>query len=128
MFPPTQALQMVSAIGIAFSTAFVFAGIWGPASDRALLVVAGLLIFSFVLASWPKTVWISESGLRQRSWSCRWKRIAWPEVSDVKERRDGSVEIRGNGTKIVLSQFHADRRLFLEKIRRMTPSPSTISG
>jgi hypothetical protein len=40
-------------------------------------------------------------------------------VSDIKEKPDGSVVVRGKQGKIVLSKFHADREVFLEKVNKM---------
>jgi hypothetical protein len=124
IFPPTRALQMVSVLGLTMGGVFAIFGFLGPQSDRNLLVIGGLLILAFAGATWPKAVWLSDSGFRQRSWCCRWKRISWSKVSEVKEKGDGSVVIRGKETKIVLSQFHADRKLFLEKVRGLSPAGS----
>jgi hypothetical protein len=125
IFPTIRVLQTICAIAISMGVWFMFFGLRTTATDRAISVTVGFSIIVFTAITWPKAIPLSESGLRQRSWRWGWKRIAWSEVSEVKENRDGSVVIRRKQTKIVLSQFHAGHKLFVGQLHRLNPLPST---
>jgi hypothetical protein len=123
IFPPIRALQLVSVISVAMGAAFLFFGLRASGADRFIGISIGLSIISLSGITWPKAIRLSEYGLQQHSWYGGSKKIAWSEVSDVNERRDGSVVVRGKNARIVLSQFHSDRNLFLEKVHRLTALP-----
>jgi hypothetical protein len=118
LFPPVRALQAVFSAVLAMGVAFVFFGYRGPEADRTLLVLGGIGFVAFGAITWPKGVYLSDSRLRQRCWWGGWKTLTWSEVSDANEQRDGSIILRGGRTKIVFTQYHADRDLFLEVTRK----------
>ena len=121
IFAPIGAVEAVFSMGVAMGAAFVFFGARGPQADQAVVVSIGIL---FVLGSgltWPKAIYLSESGLRQRTWYGGWKEILWSEVSSVYKKRDSSIVVRGRQSKIVFSSSHAGRELFTNELKQRLP-------
>jgi hypothetical protein len=119
IFPPAKGLEMAYVLAIVIGASVIFLGFRGREGERAITGSMGLLIIAFSVITWPKAIRLSETGLRQRSWCNGWKSIDWSDVSDIREKQDGSVVIHGKQCNVVFSQFHADRDSFLEKVRRL---------
>jgi hypothetical protein len=121
LFPPVRALQAIFCAVFVMGAVFVVGGYLGPLSERTTVILIGLLFIVFSVVAWPKAVHISGSGLQQRSWWGGWRMLTWPQLSEIKEQRDGSIILRGSGVKIVFTQYHADRESFLSETRKNAP-------
>lgn len=126
VFPLVRGLQVICFAVFSLGATFIVWGYLGPQSDRTTLVLGGLLIVAFSVVAWPKAVYVSASGIQQRSWWGGWKTLTWAQISEAKERPDGYMVLRGDGVKIIFTQYHADRELFLKEIRRNAPSSKLI--
>jgi hypothetical protein len=118
LFPPVRALKIIFCLAIAMGITFVTWGFYGNQNDRTTGIVIGSLIVTFCALAWPKVVYVSASGVQQRSWWGGWRSIAWREVSETKELSDGSVAVRSDKDKITFTPYHAGRELFLELINK----------
>jgi hypothetical protein len=118
----------------AVKAVFIIAGMMGLAlavlsmhasrnQPQALWGTLGCSIWvALCIGGYPKCIWLTQSGLRQRTWYGRWKELEWKNISAVKQRKwDGSnsVIVRGDET-IVFQVTHAGRKLFLEEVERRT--------
>jgi hypothetical protein len=121
IFSPVRALEGIYSIAAAMGASFLYFGMRASGQDKRVGIATGLVGLVFALTTWPKGIWTSESGVKQRSWFGRWKLICWPDVIKITEARDGSIVIRSSGTKIEFSKYHAGRELFLGEIRRHCP-------
>ncbi|SRR5258708_4503486 len=126
VFPLVRALHFLFFAVLAMGIAFVFFGFRGPENSRTTLVLIGVLFTIFPVVAWPKAVYLSESGLRQRTWWGKWKTLNWSELSDAKERPDNSLVLRGERVRIVFSRYHAGRQIFLDELRRNFPAKATL--
>jgi hypothetical protein len=118
LFPPVRVLQVIFCAVFVMGAVFVVCGYLGPLSERTIVIWIGLLFIVFSVLAWPKSVYVSKSGVQQRSWWGGWRTLAWPDLSEAKKQRDGSMVLHGNGVKIVFTQYHADRELFLKENRK----------
>jgi hypothetical protein len=118
VFPAIRPVHWIFGAALALGVSFVFFGFRGPQADRLVTVVGGLLFVFFPITAWPKAIYASSNGLRERTWYGGWRTQAWSQVSEVNEKRDGSIVVRGTNGKIVFSPYHADRERFLSEISR----------
>jgi putative Ca2+/H+ antiporter (TMEM165/GDT1 family) len=118
LFPPVRVLQAIFCAVFVMGAVFVVCGYLSPLSDRTIGIWIGLLFIAFSVLAWPKAVYVSKSGVKQRAWWGGWRTLAWPDLAEAKKQRDGSMVLRGNGVKIVFTQYHADRELFLKEIEK----------
>lgn len=120
-FPPSWIGEAACALSGAMGLAFVYFGATGPPADRRFLVCLGIGFFLMGLVGFPKGIWFNEDGARQRRWFGTWNKIAWPNVREVTEGKDGSVTLRGSHSRIELTKFHGGRAQFLLEVRRHRP-------
>ena len=116
VFYPILAVRSVYVIFLAMAIGFMVWVYLGPKSDRVLMLL-GLLFVAFGSITWPKAIWSSASGLRQRRWWGGWKIIRWEDVDSYKERQDQCIVIRTAHEKLVFSPYQAGRDLFLEQLK-----------
>lgn len=126
LFPPVRVLQAIFCAVLAMGATFVIGGYLGPLSDRTIVMLIGLLFIVFSALAWPKAVYVSKSGV-QRAWWGGWRTLAWPDLAEAKKQRDGSIVLRGNGVKIVFTQYHADQELFLSEIEKNASRVLTVN-
>jgi hypothetical protein len=133
LFPPINAVKGVFFLGGLMGLGLAVLCIHAYKQEpEALWGAIGCVIWVALCAgSFPKSVWLSESGIRQRTWYGRWKAIGWERISEIKLRTwDGSncLVIRGDRMKINFSSTHAGREFFMEEVGRRTHLMPKISG
>lgn len=131
IFPAVSALRWIYSAALAIGAGISFLGMRGPHSARTATVLGGLLFTSFALLTWPKAVYASQEGLRQRTWFGGWRNIGWSQISAIDEPRDRSVVVRSAAGNIVFSAYHADPERFLREISKhfkFTAKHSSQSG
>ena len=121
LFPPVLSVRAVFLIAAAMGFALAilcmqaarheaeaYWGMWGS------LLWAMLCVFGF-----PKSIWVSEIGLRQRNWFGSWKTLKWEAVTGLRLRKwdgSGSLVVYGENATIVFSSAHGGRERFLEEL------------
>jgi 4-amino-4-deoxy-L-arabinose transferase-like glycosyltransferase len=118
LYPSARGVELIYSVAIAAGTGFLFFSIRQPEGDRLIGVICSLILILIGILAWPKAVWLSPSGLRQRAWYGRWKILPWEDVTEVVDEQDRSVIVRGKRTKIVFSPFHAEREAFIKDVHR----------
>jgi hypothetical protein len=125
IFRPVLSIQLIFLSANLMGFLFVIAGYLGPPEDRAVVLCLGLLFLVFTAVAWPKAISSSEMGLRQQTWWFGWKIIDWEQVSSVEQKKDESIVVRSEHTKIVFLPYHADRKVFLQEIERRSSTTSS---
>jgi len=126
--PPVLTWIVIQSLGLLLGLLGVVMSFRGPAKDFYAVLAMGLCFLLFALLAWPKTVYLGQSGVRQRSLFGGWKVISWNSISAVDERRDGTIVVRAAETKILHYPFHAGRAVLLEElIKHKHPSVKTDS-
>jgi hypothetical protein len=118
LYPSVRGVEFIYSILLAVSAGLLFISIRGSQSDRAFGIPGSSFFILLALLAWPKAIWLSSSGLRQRAWYGGWKRLQWEDVSEVVENQDRSIIVRGKDTKITFSPFHAERESFIKEVHR----------
>src|SRR5579859_528620 len=72
----------------------------GSAGDRKVPAVCGVLFICFAAVTWPKAIYVSPTGVRQRGWLGGWRTKPWSQIYEVKEKPDHSIVVRGPKDKI----------------------------
>ncbi len=117
-FPVTLGVRAVFSMGIALGLSGVALGLWGPDADRRIVGSIGTLFVVIGALGWPQTIVFFRNGLKQRTWYRTWKTIPWSDILEVRQRRDGSVLVRGANSKIVFSTDLSGRDQFLQEMER----------
>ncbi len=118
IYPSARGVELIYSALIAACTGFLFFSIRQPQGHRLGGILGSLTFMLMGIFAWPKAVWLSPSGLRQRAWYGGWKILPWEDVSNVIEEQDRSIVIRGKDTKIVFSPFYAERDAFIKEVHR----------
>jgi hypothetical protein len=118
VFHPVRGVIFLYYVALCISVTSLIYGFVGPQVDRSLVLLAGAAFMFLCVLSWPKAVFISESGLRQRSWMLSWRNIPWADLRSVEEKKGGAVVVRGSRCKIELSQYHGGRAEFVNQLRK----------
>jgi hypothetical protein len=93
---------------------------WGPrgSSDwwgAPIVWSLGVLTAAFG----PRSIYLDDKALRQRSWLGAPKEILWREVHSVVIGKNGAVIVTGKGGTIIRHNlFHTERERFLSEIER----------
>ncbi|HEV2471005.1 MAG TPA: hypothetical protein VGS78_17575 [Candidatus Sulfotelmatobacter sp.] len=87
--------------------------------DRILLVVMGTIFSGFTVITWPKNIEILQSGLQQRNWYGKKKFISWREITEVVEKRDGTVIVKSERYRIEFSAYHVGRDTLLSHLKKI---------
>lgn len=118
LFPPVRAILAIFAAFLLMSGFFIFFGYRAPRTgDHVVGMSVGLLFAVFGCVMWPKSIEVSQSMLRQRSWWGGWKVIRWEDITSAEERQDKCIVVRARHARILLSPYHAGRELFLDQLR-----------
>lgn len=125
IFPPVRSIQLVFFACNLMGAVFVVWGYLGPRQDRIVGICGGLFFVVFTAIAWPKAISSSEMGLRQQTWWHGWKIIEWEQVSSVEQKKDESIIVRSEHTKIIFSPYHADRNRFLQEVERRSSGTSS---
>jgi len=133
LFPPITAVKTVFFLGGLMGLGLALLSLHASRQEpQALWGVLGCSLWvALCVGAFPKSVWLSESGIRQRTWYGGWKAVDWKKISEVKLRTwDGanSLVIRGDHTKIIFSSTHAGQEVFLEEVERRSHLTPKISG
>jgi len=116
VFPVIRLVHWIFGAVLTLGVSLVFLGFRGPQAEQRVTVVGGLMFVLFPIIAWPKAIYASATGLRQRTWYGGWRVLAWSQVSEVNENHDRSTVVRSTTGKIVFSPYHADRERFLTEI------------
>jgi hypothetical protein len=114
-FPVVRFVLAIYQACLIMGVGFIFAGYHDP--REGVVIVGGVLFVLLSILTWPKAVEISATGLRQRTWRGVWKTIDWRDIVNTEERKDRSIVVRTKICKITHSSCHADRSLFLQKLK-----------
>ncbi len=82
-----------------------------------LSVFWGWFALAFLFAL-PETVVTSEEGIQQTRWYWHNKFVLWREIVEIRENGGAMTVISSDGTKVRHSYQLADRKRFMEEIRR----------
>ena len=118
VFPVIRPVQWIYGCWLALGLAGALFGAVGPQGDRKVPAVCGVLFICFAAVTWPKAIYVSPTGVRQRGWLGGWRTEPWSQISEVKEKPDHSIVVRGPKDKIVFSPYHADPQRFLSEVCR----------
>jgi len=109
-------LRIVCLAVLALGLSLIVGGL-RQRDDRILLIVLGTIFSGFTVITWPKNVEILPSGLQQRNWYGKRKFVSWRDITEVVEKRDGTVIVKGEGTRIELSPYHVGRDTLLDRLK-----------
>src|SRR4051812_26945346 len=97
IFAPVPLVRVVYSVLLALMIALIaLASRTGAKYDRTVGFAVGTFFALFAVVTWPKAVWLTDVGLRQRCWYGVWRSITWSAVTRVKQTRNGSVAVWGN--------------------------------
>jgi hypothetical protein len=113
---PVIGVSLIMLMGVLLGLGFIFFGFWGPPAERNIVVIGGGCFVVFAITAWPKSVYVGQDGLAQRSWYGRWKQIGWHSIRKVKILGDKSIAVRGDSMQIVLTKSHAGYEFFLQTL------------
>lgn len=117
-FPPIREVQVLCSLVCLLGIGLAIWGIFGPASDRGVMLTGGTLIVLFSLLIWPKEISVSADGVSQRDLFGREKTIGWEDVVACNELKQGVTIRSATGSRITLSEYHADRPRFVALLQQ----------
>lgn len=130
LFPVVRGVKVVYCAVLLMGIALALGGYFGSHGSETTVICIGLLFVVFALVTYPKAIYVSDEGIKQRSWRGQWKALYWSNMSEVIHGSDGAWRFQEkSGATIEFSQYHADCDLFIKQVRIKTHGrfPHTIS-
>lgn len=116
VYRPALVFTAIWCIGTTFFTYLLILGLLDFKTDQEIGYWIIFGVFVFFLVTWPKTVFVIRSGIKQRGWNLKWKSIEWSETPSVKQEKDGSVVVRAGKKKITVASYLLGYSQFLDNV------------